>query len=1158
MNVLTLVKRGLAFYWRTHLGVLLGAAVSTTVLVGALVIGDSVRYSLRRFALARLGGVHLALESGDRFFRASTGDGEDGLAEEIGEDRGAPWAAVLHLAGSAASAGGEARINRLQMLGVDERFLELYGRGEDGTPSSLAGLDGPPGPGEVDLNERAADRLGVRPGDQVRLSVEKPSAMPRDAALGSEEDASASPWVTVRAVLPDDGVGRFSLRANQVPPHNAFVALGWLQEQVDLPGGANVLLLGPAEDAAGALKRNFRLADAGLQVRRVPGREAIEVRTDRVFLSQAAVEAAAGAREGAVGVLTYFVNELRVGDETQHYSMVSAVGPLGDGDVSEATRLGLPPDMADDETVINDWLAEDVGASAGDTLHITYYVMAAGNRLETASAEFRIRSAVPISGPMFDRTLMPEFPGISGREHCRDWRSDLVDLSKVRAAKDPDDPESDKDQRYWETYRGTPKALITLAAGRRLWANRFGDLTAVRYPGATDADALAKDIEARLDPSSLGFVFRPVREQALRASAESMQFGPLFLGLSMFLLFAALVLMALLFVFGVEQRSEEVGTLLAVGLVPRQVRGLLLSEGGALAVGGAALGVAGGLAYTVVMLRALETVWSGAVGGMTLYFHAPWPTVGLGFLLGVGAAGAAVWVTLLRQARRPARELLSGAGELPAEPEEGGGRGRGRAATLLGAVATVAAVAVVVLLGLGESKAAVGAFFGAGALLLVAGLAFSWALLGGVGRLGGRAAMGLPGLGVRSATRRRGRSLATIALLACGSFMVVAVGANRRDPLANAGDRKSGTGGFALYGETALPVYRDLNDPAVRRERRMRFDEGRGVSVAAIRVREGDEASCLNLNRPQQPRLAGVPANDPTVRRERRMEFEDLASRDAFAFATVLDESGDVFKDPRPLGPDESPWTLLRRETVDGSVPAIADTATIIWSLGKKVGDTVTYADERGRTFDVRFVAALAPSMLQGSVFISEEKLLAKYPSTSGYRLFLIDGPTAPEARRSVARELARSLRREGLDLVPATERLAAFYGLENTYLAIFQLLGGLGMLLGSIGLGLVVLRNVLERRGELALMRAVGYGRGELRRLVLWEHWGLLVLGLVCGVVAAIVAVMPALGASGYDVPYGSLGLTLAAILASGGLWTYLASVAALRGPLLEALRNE
>ena len=97
-----------------------------------------------------------------------------------------------------------------------------------------------------------------------------------------------------------------------------------------------------------------------------------------------------------------------------------------------------------------------------------------------------------------------------------------------------------------------------------------------------------------------------------------------------------------------------------------------------------------------------------------------------------------------------------------------------------------------------------------------------------------------------------------------------------------------------------------------------------------------------------------------------------------------------------------------------------------------------------------------------------------------------------------------------------------------------------------------------MERRGELALLRAVGFRRRALYGMVLAEHWGLLALGLGCGAAAAALAVMPAVRSGGADVPYGSLGLTLAAVLAAGILWTWLAARWALRGPILAALRNE
>jgi ABC-type antimicrobial peptide transport system permease subunit len=128
----------------------------------------------------------------------------------------------------------------------------------------------------------------------------------------------------------------------------------------------------------------------------------------------------------------------------------------------------------------------------------------------------------------------------------------------------------------------------------------------------------------------------------------------------------------------------------------------------------------------------------------------------------------------------------------------------------------------------------------------------------------------------------------------------------------------------------------------------------------------------------------------------------------------------------------------------------------------------------------------------------------------------------------------------------------------ENTYLSIFQVLGGLGLLLGSIGLGLVVARNILERRSELALLRAVGFRPDRLRRMMLTEHALLLTLGLGIGVLSAMLAVAPALMSSAAKVPFVSLGLTLAAVFLSGLLWTWLAVHLALRGPLLDALRNE
>jgi len=371
-----------------------------------------------------------------------------------------------------------------------------------------------------------------------------------------------------------------------------------------------------------------------------------------------------------------------------------------------------------------------------------------------------------------------------------------------------------------------------------------------------------------------------------------------------------------------------------------------------------------------------------------------------------------------------------------------------------------------------------------------------------------------------------------VGLLACGIFLVVAVGANRQSPSAKAQRRDSGTGGFALYGESAIGILHDLNSASGRQSMDLADSELEGVRIVQLRVYDGDDASCLNLNRAQRPRLLGV-------------QPSQLQMRGAFRFTDTIED------DKRKDG-----WNLLNNKYGEEVVPAIGDYQTIIWALGKSIGDELEYTDEKGREFRLRLVGMLQSSILQGSLLIAEDEFVRRFPSEDGYRIFLVD--IAADKAGAVAGILSTRLRDFGLTLMPAAQRLEEFSAVENTYLSIFQLLGGLGIILGSVGLGLVVLRNVLERRGELAMLRAVGFDKATLKRMVFYEHAGLLLCGLACGIVAGLVAVWPALKSTASQVPYSSLLLTLAAIGISGVVWIWIASNFALGGGMLDALRNE
>ena len=297
-----------------------------------------------------------------------------------------------------------------------------------------------------------------------------------------------------------------------------------------------------------------------------------------------------------------------------------------------------------------------------------------------------------------------------------------------------------------------------------------------------------------------------------------------------------------------------------------------------------------------------------------------------------------------------------------------------------------------------------------------------------------------------------------------------------------------------------------------------------------LRVHDGDDASCLNLNRAQMPRILGV-------------QPEQLQKRGAFSFKQIL-KGADM----------QQAWMLLNKNISSDVVPAIGDYGTVFWGLGKSVGDELDYVDEKGNAFRLQIVGILTSSMVQGSLIISEDEFVKRFPSDEGYRMLFIDAPQNDAAK--ISGLLTSRLRDYGIEIMPAGTKLEQFMAVENTYLSIFMLLGGLGMILGSIGLGLVVLRNVLERRGELAMLQAVGYNKATLKKLILHEHLGLMLFGLLCGVIAAMIAVAPVLRTTRTHLSY--LVLMIAAIGFSAVLWIWIAAAVALRGSLMDALRNE
>jgi len=1050
-------------YWRGHLGLLLGAFLASAILSGSLLVGDSVRASLRRVAELRLGKVQSGLLGGDRWFTAD-------LARKAGAEP------LIIAVGSTAAANGKVRVNSTQILGVEQGFWKL----------STSGQAIPLGKGEVLVNEPLAQKLGIKSGDTVIVRLERPSAISRDAPLSGSTNQDVSLRRKVASIVKAEDFGAFQLIASQITPDTVFVGLEDLQVQIEMDGKVNAALSSQFTVSSSQLDEAKTLDDLGLKLTRVSGsKKEWEVSTGRVFMDRSLATKLL-EREGSYGVLTYLVNGLKSAKGGTPYSMITAVDRIG-GKESGIT--------------ISQWLADDQKLVIGDEVEIFYFVVGLGRELKQQSAKFKVSGILPMTDPEVTRAWTPEFPGVSDVDNCRDWEPGIpMDMKAIR----------DQDEKYWDDYKGTPKGFISLNEGQNLWSNRFGNLTAIRFPDSgQDEAALKKEILSQLRLADIGLVPRDFKKDADAAAKGSVDFGGLFIGLSMFLIAAALVFAALLFLFTLERRSSQVGLLLAIGWTTKQVRRTLLGEAGVIAIIGSVMGLAGGAAYTKLALAGLKGAWSGAAQGLPLIYSAS-----LGTQIGAAVGSILIVVLTLWWAsramfRKSPRELWSGdeSSALASTPTAGV-FARMRPWLML-------AVAIGLVFGAKTAKApeaVAGMFFGSGMMLMIAGL-----MLAGRWMRSDRGAIAqtLGQIGLRNISRRPSRSLAVIGMMAGGIFLVTAVNAFRM----SAGDvtqPTSGTGGFALIGESSLPIYEDLNTKAGIEAFGLDEELMKDVKIVPFRVREGDDASCLNLNRAQKPVLVGV---NPAL----------LVGR--FRFAGGLG------------------WDDL-------STSAIADQATAMWGLGKGVGDQVEYQNAEGETFGIQLSGLLGGSVLQGKMITSEGAFLKAYPDAAGYRFFLID---APEAKvDEVSAHLTRQLEQRGLALEPAKQRLEAFLAVQNTYIGIFTILGGLGVLLGTAGLGVLVARHVLERRGELGLMQALGFLPAALRKLVLGEHVFLLVAGLLLGVVCALIAVWPSVIQGGGDLPVGFLGALILGVLGFGLLTCWIAVASAVRGRLLEAIRRE
>ncbi|MEM9367005.1 MAG: FtsX-like permease family protein [Planctomycetota bacterium] len=1162
LSIARLVRQTLLYRWGIHIAVILGVAVATAVIAGALLVGDSMRGSLRGLTLERLGKIDSLIAPGG-FFRFEDVAGDqptlpDGLAVGVIYFPGASVEIKSATQGSGTSPMRTRRSAGVQILGIEDDFWQL--ESVDRRPSERPGDD------SVLINQAVAEELDVKAGDEITLRLPVETAIPADSPLGKKEiETEGLPRMRVAAVLPNEGLARFALSASQTVPRLVFANRATLADVLDRDDEVNTVFFSqPVTDANIPLNlssltwdlKRVTVGEAGDLVD--PERAIIDyvsLTSQRLLLPDVAVDRIVSAFPdgSATPVMTYLANALEKVDpntgevlRTVPYSMISAI----DSGTTLTIDYTLPTGASEEDKdrvplVLNDWTAERLDVTVGDAVRVAYFLPEVERGQEEEQSFWAVvTQIVPLSIPsrphrgtrraVFDEPitpfndfeLTPYVPGVTDQASISDWD---VPFEMTRETNREDD-------RYVDEQRLTPKAFLPLQEGRRRFGSRFGNTTGLRFDPNTagDLESIRANVLRAIEPAraELGWSPISIRSEQLAASRGTTPFDGLFLALSCFVIFSAVMLIAILLRLGVLQRLTELGTLLAVGWTPARVRRLMLRETTTLGIAGCCLGLLGGWFYAQGVIAALRTWWVGAVTVPFLEFHATPMSMLIGFLAGLVVCMATAWWSLRILLQLDPASLLGGR-LMDSDPVRGSsskaGRPDGSSVWMGRVIWTLIAFALIagVIGGRSSGPAAAGAFVGGGMMLLIAMLASAYRLL----RRNVDRQAGLFSLAVANARRNPLRSTMTMGLVATASFLILAITVFRMTPT------EEGTGGFELMAQCAQPIHRDLSQPDVQKDLLAADAPAFSATrVVPMRLRAGDDASCNNLYRASQPTVIGIPAG--------------------------CDMGGFAWMGYPDVPPNEDAWQALQtlaKGDESSPIPVVIDQNTALWSLqmSGRLGETIAF-DYGGESGEIHFelVGTLMNSTLQGRLLIAEDNFERVFPDETGYRSFLIDTPTDQAA--TIAGILEDRLGEIAMDVTRSDVVLTELMAVQNTYLRTFQSLGALGLLLGTVGLAVSQFRNVLQRRGELAVMRAVGFTRGRLANLILNENVVLLVGGVGCGAVAALLAVLPYFITTRSSLPIWEPALTLIGIVLFGLIASALAVLRVVTLPLIASLRAD
>lgn len=997
MNIKNLARKNISFYIRYYKLIAVASLITVAVIVGSLVVGDSVRMTLVRQVEERFGDTEIVIFSRNSFMSSN----------------------LLKTSLLKESARGILLTNGFVSQG--QKLIPVFVWGVDDMSISKD---------SVMMNSALADELKQEGTADIVLRLPAKGLVP-SGSLFVTENYTTSLRLSSCGVVDAKSGGNISMKNEQIIPFNIFVNRDKLAEVLEVEGKINLILNNkPLSDAD--LAKVWDYTSSGLKVDRKNGYT--EITSDRVFLQEEVVETIRLNNRETNRMFSYFANSIELDGASIPYSFVTATDRYN-GDL-----------LKKNEIILSDYSARRLHARVGDTIKVSYFTSKELKILHTDTIQFQVRQIVPLAQLRQDSTLSAEFPGLSDVERCTDWDSDLpINMDLI----------TDEDEDYWKLYRSTPKAIIAYDAVAKEWGNAYGNATAVRVVNA-GPDLL------ELTPEMFGIQLISPREAGLDAAKNGVDFSGLFLALAFFIIVSAMMLMLIPLTEMLYQRRHEIELLQSLGYTRKRIVKILWMELAPVVLVASIAGVLVGLLYTSLVMWMLGNVWIGATqtGGFIVYPDLV--TILIGFFAGISLSLVLLRLILVKAMKE--KQKVSG--------RKMGSIRTKRVLLILSGVLAIGMIGINVFF-----LHSVTLFVTAGVVLI--GMAALW----GDFLITRNASAAKDNFHVSSLTwstlyAGKKQAMLSFLALATGVFIVFSVGLNRKG-FADSSQLRTGTGGYALWCESSVPIYHSMATQAGR-EKLSLMDLPPGTEILQCLRYSADDASCLNLNKVKNSTVLGVDMNALSVSDfqieqslyplERKAFFEQMKARN------------------------------------DSVYPALVDATVLTWGLGLSLGDTLWYEGDNGQKVAIQLAGTLSNSIFQGNILIDQNLFREIWEETTGSEVFLLKvDETKKEEVKSL---LSQALNEYGVRIFTTNDRLRQFNTVTDTYLTIFLTLGCIGLLLGIMGFVIVIRKNLSMRMWEINMYRTLGFTDKRIEMLLYKENLLVPLYALATGVISALVGI--------------------------------------------------